>query len=77
MDSEGIEFTTLDEARLEAARYAGEVMRDHPRLIWMGEDFRVEVTDEDRLVMFTVIVVGVDSPAGASLSASQAPPKMK
>ena len=77
VDSEGIEFTTIHEARLEAVRYAGEVIRDHPTLIWMGEDFRVEVTDEDKLVMFTVIVVGVDSPAGASLSASQAPPKMK
>jgi hypothetical protein len=77
LDDEGIEFPTIHEARLEAVRYASEVMRDHPTLVWTGEDFRVEVTDENNLVMFTVIVVGVDSPAGASLSASQARPKPK
>jgi hypothetical protein len=39
-------------------------MRDHPTLVWKGEDFRVEVTDGKKLVLFTVIVVGVDAPAG-------------
>ena len=71
LDDEGTEFSTIYEARLEAVRYAGEVMRDHPTLVWTGQDFRIEVTDDDKIVMFTVIVVGVDSPAGASLSASQ------
>lgn len=74
LDDEGIEFPTIHEARLEAVRYASEVMRDHPTLVWTGEDFRVEVTDANNLVMFTVIVVGVNSPAG-SVSASQAGPK--
>ena len=70
-DDEGLEFAGIDQARLEAVRYAGEVLRDHPTLVWTGEDFRIEVTDSRRL-LFTVIVVGVDSPAGASLGASRA-----
>lgn len=62
-DDVGLEFASISDARVEAVRYAGEVLRDHPTLIWKGEDFRVEVTDGNRLVLFTVIVVGVDAPA--------------
>lgn len=63
-DDQGLEFATLNEARLEAVRYAGEVLREHPTLVWTGEDFRIEVTDAKRLVLFTIIVVGIDAPAG-------------
>ena len=66
-DDEGIEIASLDEARVEAVRYAAEVMRDHPTLVWHGEDFRTEVTNSDQLLLFTVIlVIGVDSPATAN-----------
>jgi hypothetical protein len=61
-DDVGLEFASMSDARVQAVQYAGEVLRDHPTLIWKGEDFRVEVTDENRLVLFTVIVVGVDAP---------------
>ena len=67
-DDEGMEFGTVNEARIEAVRYAAEVMRDHPTLIWTGQDFRMEVTNSDRLLLFTVVVVGVDAPAGAKLA---------
>lgn len=63
-DDEGLELSTINEARLEAVRYAGEVMKDHPTLVWTGQDFRVEVTDGKQLLLFMVIVVGVDAPAG-------------
>jgi hypothetical protein len=64
VDDRGLELPTLEEARLEAVRYAGEAMRDQPELAWKGEEFRVEVTDEKELVLFTVIVVGIVAPAG-------------
>ena len=63
-DDEGLELASLDDARLEAVRYAGEVMRDKPGIAWTGQDFRVEVTDGSDLVLCTVIVVGLDAPAG-------------
>jgi hypothetical protein len=61
-DQEGIEMPSLAGARVEAARYAGELIRDRPDLVWMGEEVRVEVTDERRLILFTVIVLGIDAP---------------
>jgi hypothetical protein len=65
-DVEGIEMASIDDARIEASRYVGELIRDHPNLPWAGEEVRVEVTDARQLVLFTIIVFGVDAPAGAT-----------
>jgi hypothetical protein len=62
-DNEGLEFETITEARIQAVQFAAEMLHDHPTIIWAGEDFRVEVTDADRQILFTVIVVGVIAPA--------------
>jgi hypothetical protein len=63
-DVEGYELPSMHEARLMATRHAGEVLRDRPGLAWTGEELRIEVTDSAQLVLFTVIVFGVESPAG-------------
>jgi phage terminase large subunit-like protein len=63
-DNEGCEFATMGDARLEAARHAGELLRDRPGEVWNGEELRVEVTDSNQLVLFTLITLGVDAPAG-------------
>jgi hypothetical protein len=72
-DVEGMELATLGDARLEAARYIGEVIRDKPDLVWAGEEVRVEVTDEHQLVLFTIVAFGVDAPAANSHPASFRP----
>ena len=71
-DNEGVELATLSDARIEAVRFAGEALRDQPDLAWRGEEYRVEVTDADQLILFTFIAMGVDSPAakGASWTAT-------
>ena len=66
-DVEGFELPSMEQARLMAAKHAGEVLRDRPGLAWTGEELRIEVTDSRQLVLFTVIVLGVDSPAGRGL----------
>jgi hypothetical protein len=74
VDDRGLDLPTLETARLEAVRYAGEAMRDQPELAWKGEEFRVEVTDDKQLVLFTVIVLGVEAPAGGkSLNTEPSP----
>jgi hypothetical protein len=62
-DVEGMELPSIVETRLEAARYIGEVIRDRPNLVWAGEEVRVEVTDARQLILFTIIVPGVDAPS--------------
>ena len=67
-DSEGVGLPTISDARIEAVRFAGELLKDRPQLVWMGEEVRVEVTDENQLMLFTVIMAGVDAPAAKGLA---------
>lgn len=62
-DNEGQEFGCLADARIGAVKFAGAYLFDRPELVWMGEEFRVEVTDSNRRCLFTFIAVGVDAQA--------------
>jgi hypothetical protein len=69
----GIEVETIDKARVLAAENIAEVIRDRPNIVWAGEEVRLEVTDESQMVLFTVIVVGIDAPAVAGHPSSFRP----
>ncbi len=62
-DTEGIELPHPGAARKEAIRYAGAVLSNDPDVLWDGRDFRVEVTDDANLLLFTIIMLAVDAPA--------------
>ena len=63
-DNDGHELDSIADARVAAVRFAGEYLRDNPEVAWTGDEFRVEVTNSDRLLLFTFIALGVDAPAG-------------
>ena len=63
-DDEGLEMATLSDARIAAAKFGGEYLRDRPQVAWAGDEFRIEVTNSDKLLLFTFIAIGVDAPAG-------------
>ena len=46
-DEEGVDLPDLHAARLEAIRFAGEVLRDQPDLLDGSNALSVKVTDED------------------------------
>ena len=62
-DIDGTELPNVATARVEAIKFAGEVLSDHPEMIWDGEDFRVEVSDERGLVLFTVVTMAMNGSA--------------
>ncbi len=61
-DREGIELPDDRTARLEAMRYAGSVLKDDPAAIWDHGTWRVEVTDDSNVLLFTVITIALDAP---------------
>lgn len=67
-DNEGIELANISLAREYAVRAAADYMHDHPEIVWLGEEFRLEVTNKDRLILFTLIVMGVDSAAAREMT---------
>lgn len=55
-DEEGIELDSVEEARNQAVRLVGEMLRFDDRAIWDGEGLAVEVFDEARAPLFIVRV---------------------
>lgn len=62
-DNVGKNISSLSDARIAAVQYAVDYLHNRPELVWLGDEFRVEVTDESKAVLFTFIAIGVDSPA--------------
>ena len=62
-DDEGTVFPDLATARVEAVRYAAEVVRESPHEVWSGETFRIEVSDEQGMLLCTIVILGLDAPA--------------
>lgn len=56
IDAEGTELADPEEARIEAIRFAGAYLADHPQLIDDGTLFEVQVTNDDGAQMFAVTV---------------------
>lgn len=63
-DDDGTELPDLDAARIEAVNFAAGTIRDRPDYVWDGKEFRVEVSNEEKTLLYTVIVLGIDAPAG-------------
>lgn len=61
-DLVGHEFPNLMAARLAAARFAGEYLRDRPGIIWHGEKLRMEVTDANHLLQFVITICTANVP---------------
>lgn len=55
-DQVGADFPSLEAARKQAIRFAGELLRDHSAMIWDGHDLKVEVSNGERVPLFAVIV---------------------
>lgn len=72
IDDTGVELPDLVFARREAIRHSGELLEDAGRLGVLGEEWRMEVTDSNGLILFSLNFVVTASPA-----ASGAMPKPK
>lgn len=62
VDSEGLELPGLAEARDQAIRFSGSVLKDNPAHLWESGHWRVEVTDDNNALLFTVITLAIDAP---------------
>ena len=65
IDEVGAELPDLIFARREAIRYSGELLEDAGRQGSLGEEWRMEVTDDNGLVLFRLDFVVTASPAAS------------
>lgn len=61
--TEGAELKGLDEARLEAARRTGDLLKEHAARIWADEDWQMDVTDEKGLILFVLMITAMKASA--------------
>lgn len=61
-DEDGSELRDLRAARETAVRLAGDLLRDHAAAFWTGEEWRMEVTDKQGLILFCLTFVAQDAP---------------
>lgn len=57
LDHDGTELPDWKAARLEAVRLAGEILKDEAERVVLGEDWRIEVSDDTGLVLFHMAFV--------------------
>ncbi len=62
-DSEGTEIKDLAEAKCEAVRMAGRIICDQAADFWERAEWNMTVSDEKKLTLFTLHIVGVESAA--------------
>ena len=63
LDDEGTELPDHHVARAYAIKFAGLALSQDPGLLWDCQDFRVEVTDEKGLLLFSIVTHSVDAAA--------------
>jgi hypothetical protein len=54
MLTEAGDFQNLDEARVEAARRIGLLLHEHAGKLWADEDWQMDVTDHQGLILFAI-----------------------
>ena len=63
VDTIGADFPNPEIARMEAVRFAGQMLKSEPERVWKGAELRIEATDTWGTVLFTLIIAGVDAEA--------------
>lgn len=63
VDRVGTELGNYDEARIEAMRLAGEILKNTAHRLVLGEDWRMEVTDDVGLILFRLDFTVLEAPA--------------
>lgn len=61
-DREGTDLPDSTTARLRAIEHAGEILQDDASRIGLGEDWRMEVTDERGVILFRLDFVVMEAP---------------
>lgn len=61
-DPDGLDLPNDHAARSMAVRYAGEVLTSDPDVVWRKGQWRVEVMNDDGVLLFTLLTVAIDAP---------------
>jgi hypothetical protein len=58
-----VDRADLTELRIELAKFVGELLKEHAAQIWADEDWRVDVTDEQGLILYVIEISASETAA--------------
>jgi hypothetical protein len=58
-----VEHGTHTDLRVEMAKFAGELLKDHADLIWKDEDWQIDVSDEAGLILYVLHISAMKTSA--------------
>lgn len=61
-DDEGVELAGDGDAKQQAVKFAGQMVGDNPDELWRDGQFRIEVTNDDNALLWTIITLAVEAP---------------
>ena len=56
-----IDLVDVAEARIYALRYAGELLSNQRTTFWANDEWKMTVTNENRLPLFTISITSADA----------------
>lgn len=62
-DTVDVTFPDLEGLRIQVAKFVGELLRDHATKIWADKDWRIDVTNEEGLILYAMSIFATDSAA--------------
>ena len=62
-DTLDVERESLTALRLEMARFVGELLKDHAELIWADQDWQIDVTNDEGLILYVLHISATETPA--------------
>ncbi len=71
LDECGTDLPNEEAARHIAMQVAGDMLKDDPARVWKHGHWRVEVTDEQNILLFTIAMLALDAPRPGDLSRGQ------
>jgi hypothetical protein len=56
LHADSVELQGTEEARVEAAKRVGDLLREHAAELWADEDWQMDVTNKAGLILFVINV---------------------
>lgn len=57
-----VDRESVEELRVEVARFVSELLRDHASALWVDQDWQVDVTDDTGMILYVVHLSAYASP---------------
>jgi hypothetical protein len=68
-DMTEVKRESVEDLRIEVARFVSELLRDHATALWVDQDWQVDVTDETGMILYVVHLSAYASPLASKSKA--------